>query len=89
MNPETLRILDSIARDRNIDRELLIRDLVADGQLTPGNQQRLCISAQGQVLGPAVDPAFVIAPVPLAYHLSGDRTFYPLKKGQFFMQRLV
>jgi N utilization substance protein A len=27
MNTETLRILDSIARDRNIDRELLIRDL--------------------------------------------------------------
>jgi N utilization substance protein A len=27
MNPETLRILDSIARDRNIDRELLIEDL--------------------------------------------------------------
>ncbi|UCD74279.1 MAG: transcription termination factor NusA [Phycisphaerales bacterium] len=27
MNPETLRILDSIARDRNIDRDLLIRDL--------------------------------------------------------------
>ena len=27
MNPETLRILDSIARDRNIERELLIRDL--------------------------------------------------------------
>ncbi|MEE2894826.1 MAG: NusA N-terminal domain-containing protein, partial [Planctomycetota bacterium] len=27
MNAETLRILDSIARDRNIDRELLIEDL--------------------------------------------------------------
>jgi N utilization substance protein A len=27
MNPETLRILDSIARDRNIERELLIHDL--------------------------------------------------------------
>ncbi|MEM7229908.1 MAG: transcription termination factor NusA [Planctomycetota bacterium] len=27
MNQETLRILDSIARDRNIDRDLLIRDL--------------------------------------------------------------
>ena len=27
MNPETLRILDSIARDRNIERELLISDL--------------------------------------------------------------
>jgi N utilization substance protein A len=27
MNSETLRILDAIARDRNIDRELLIRDL--------------------------------------------------------------
>ncbi len=27
MNTDTLRILDSIARDRNIDRELLIRDL--------------------------------------------------------------
>ena len=27
MNPETLRILDSIARDRNIERELLINDL--------------------------------------------------------------
>ncbi len=27
MNPETLRILESIARDRNIDREQLIRDL--------------------------------------------------------------
>ena len=27
MNPETLRILDSIARDRNIDREVLIEDL--------------------------------------------------------------
>ncbi|MCZ6445089.1 MAG: transcription termination factor NusA [Planctomycetota bacterium] len=27
MNPETLRILDSIARDRNIDRDLLIEDL--------------------------------------------------------------
>jgi N utilization substance protein A len=27
MNPDTLRIIDSIARDRNIDRELLIRDL--------------------------------------------------------------
>jgi N utilization substance protein A len=27
MNSETLRILDSIARDRNIDRELLIEDL--------------------------------------------------------------
>ncbi len=27
MNSETLRILDSIARDRNIDRELLIHDL--------------------------------------------------------------
>ena len=27
MNSETLRILDSIARDRNIDRELLISDL--------------------------------------------------------------
>ncbi len=27
MNPETLRILDSIARDRNIDRDLLIADL--------------------------------------------------------------
>jgi N utilization substance protein A len=27
MNPETLRILDSIARDRNIDRDLLIQDL--------------------------------------------------------------
>ena len=27
MNPETLRIIDSIARDRNIDRELLVRDL--------------------------------------------------------------
>ncbi len=27
MNPETLRILDSIARDRNIDRDLLITDL--------------------------------------------------------------
>ncbi|MHC5028449.1 MAG: transcription termination factor NusA [Planctomycetota bacterium] len=27
MNSETLRILDSIARDRNIDRELLIQDL--------------------------------------------------------------
>jgi len=27
MNSETLRILDSIARDRNIDREVLIRDL--------------------------------------------------------------
>ena len=27
MNPETLRILDSIARDRSIDRELLIEDL--------------------------------------------------------------
>ena len=27
MNSETLRILDSIARDRNIDRELLIDDL--------------------------------------------------------------
>ncbi len=27
MNPETLRILDSIASDRNIDRELLIEDL--------------------------------------------------------------
>ncbi|MGA0419976.1 MAG: NusA N-terminal domain-containing protein, partial [Phycisphaerales bacterium] len=27
MNSETLRILDSIARDRNIDRELLINDL--------------------------------------------------------------
>ena len=29
MNPETLRILDSIARDRNIDRELLLLDLEA------------------------------------------------------------
>jgi N utilization substance protein A len=29
MNPETLRILDSIARDRNIDRELLLMDLEA------------------------------------------------------------
>ncbi|MHC4415404.1 MAG: transcription termination factor NusA [Planctomycetota bacterium] len=27
MNPETLRILDSIARDRNIDRDLLLQDL--------------------------------------------------------------
>ncbi len=27
MNPDTLRILDSIARDRNIDRDLLIEDL--------------------------------------------------------------
>ena len=27
MNPETLRIIDSIARDRNIDRDLLIEDL--------------------------------------------------------------
>ena len=27
MNPETLRIIDSIARDRNIDRELLIQDI--------------------------------------------------------------
>ena len=27
MNSETLRILDSIARDRNIDRELLFEDL--------------------------------------------------------------
>ena len=27
MNTETLRIIDSIARDRNIDRELLIGDL--------------------------------------------------------------
>ncbi len=27
MNPETLRILDAIARDRNIDRDLLIQDL--------------------------------------------------------------
>ena len=27
MNPETLRILESISRDRNIDRELLIHDL--------------------------------------------------------------
>ena len=27
MNSETLRILDSIARDRNVDRELLITDL--------------------------------------------------------------
>jgi N utilization substance protein A len=27
MNPETIRILDSIARDRNIDRDLLINDL--------------------------------------------------------------
>ena len=27
MNPETLRILESIARDRNIEREQLIRDL--------------------------------------------------------------
>ena len=27
MNAETLRILDSIARDRNIDREHLFRDL--------------------------------------------------------------
>lgn len=27
MNPETLRILDSIARDRNIEREVLIHDL--------------------------------------------------------------
>jgi len=27
MNPETLRIIDSIARDRNIERELLITDL--------------------------------------------------------------
>jgi len=27
MNQETLRLLDSIARDRNIDREILIRDL--------------------------------------------------------------
>jgi N utilization substance protein A len=27
MNSETLRILDSIARDRNIDRDLLVRDL--------------------------------------------------------------
>ena len=27
MNTETLRILDSIARDRNIDRDLLIQDL--------------------------------------------------------------
>ena len=27
MNNETLRILDSIARDRNIDREILITDL--------------------------------------------------------------
>jgi N utilization substance protein A len=27
MNPETLRIIDSIARDRNIERELLINDL--------------------------------------------------------------
>ena len=27
MNPETLRIIDSIARDRNIERELLIGDL--------------------------------------------------------------
>ncbi len=27
MNPETLRILDSIARDRNIDRDVLIGDL--------------------------------------------------------------
>mgnify|MGYP003343803213 FL=1 len=27
MNSETLRILDSIARDRNIDREILITDL--------------------------------------------------------------
>ena len=27
MNSETLRILDSIARDRNVDREHLIRDL--------------------------------------------------------------
>jgi N utilization substance protein A len=29
MNPETIRILDSIARDRNIDRELLLMDLEA------------------------------------------------------------
>ncbi len=27
MNPETIRIIDSIARDRNIDREILINDL--------------------------------------------------------------
>jgi N utilization substance protein A len=27
MNPDTLRIIDSIARDRNIDRDLLIEDL--------------------------------------------------------------
>ncbi len=27
MNPETLRILDSIARDRKIDRDLLLEDL--------------------------------------------------------------
>jgi len=27
MNPETLRIIDSIARDRNIDREVLIQDI--------------------------------------------------------------
>ena len=27
MNSETLRILDSIARDRNIDREILLMDL--------------------------------------------------------------
>jgi N utilization substance protein A len=27
MNPDTLRIIDSIARDRNIDRDLLIQDL--------------------------------------------------------------
>ena len=27
MNPETIRIIDTIARDRNIEREVLINDL--------------------------------------------------------------
>jgi len=49
--------------------ELLICGLVADGQFTPGNQQRLCVPAQGHVLGPAIDPAFLVAPIPFVHHL--------------------
>ena len=48
--------------------ELLICGLVTDGQFTPRNQQRLCVSAQGHVLSPAIDPTFMIASVPFTHN---------------------
>lgn len=54
MNTETLRLLDSIARDRNIDRDLLLRDLE---QAMVSAARRHFNSLDSEEFGCRVDPS--------------------------------